>query len=227
MWLDEGEGRVLRHASTSVATPAAALAAEAGRQLKLERAPSLVLERGPDCLPGATLAHLRAKGWAVMRELIEPAHVAQLKAACDLATSPGYAGPAVVETSAEKHFVQNLLGQVRKTTLMNFLGQLINTFFRSQDAVVAKVSTHPVVLGLPAAFLSTSEKDTKLARKLGPLQLFIAVFPQECTDHTRIFWANLTPFSRQAISSTPTARTSRCSGHRTAASARGRAGTGL
>ena len=117
MWLDEGEGegRVLWHASTSVATPAAALAAEAGCQLKLERAPSFVLERGLDCLPSATLAHLRAKGWAVMRELIEPAHVARLKAACDLATSPDYAGPAVVETSAEKHFVQNLLGQVRKT----------------------------------------------------------------------------------------------------------------
>ena len=36
------------------------------------------------------------------------------------------------------------------------------------------------------------EKDARLAPKLGQLQPFIAVFPQEC-----IFWANLTPSSLQ------------------------------
>jgi hypothetical protein len=40
-----------------------------------------------------------------------------------------------------------------------------------------------------------SEKDAKLAQKLGQLQPFIAVFPQEFMGQLRIgiFWANLTP----------------------------------
>ena len=46
-----------------------------------------------------------------------------------------------------------------------------------------------------------SEKDAKLAQKLGRLQPFLAVFPQECMGQLGSFWANLTPFSlrRQEI----------------------------
>jgi hypothetical protein len=40
-----------------------------------------------------------------------------------------------------------------------------------------------------------SEKDAKLAQKLGQLQPFTAVLPQECMGQTAIFWANLTPSS--------------------------------
>ena len=43
-----------------------------------------------------------------------------------------------------------------------------------------------------------SEKDAKLAQKLGQLQPFIAVFPQNAWANY-IFWANLTPFLPQAI----------------------------
>jgi hypothetical protein len=34
----------------------------------------------------------------------------------------------------------------------------------------------------------TSEKDAKLAQKLGQLQPFIAVFPQECMGQLAYFW---------------------------------------
>jgi hypothetical protein len=39
------------------------------------------------------------------------------------------------------------------------------------------------------------EEVAKFAQKLGQLQPFIAVFPQECTGQLAYFWANLTPFS--------------------------------
>ena len=39
----------------------------------------------------------------------------------------------------------------------------------------------------PPASLSLSVKDTKLAQKLGQLQPFIAVFPQECTGQIASF----------------------------------------
>jgi hypothetical protein len=45
-----------------------------------------------------------------------------------------------------------------------------------------------------------SEKDAKLAQKLGQLQIFaIAVLPQQRMGQLASFWANLTPFSRQFI----------------------------
>ena len=50
------------------------------------------------------------------------------------------------------------------------------------------------MLGVPD---EPSEKDAKLAQKLGQLQPFLAVFPQELHWPTGIFWANLTPLSLQ------------------------------
>jgi hypothetical protein len=47
----------------------------------------------------------------------------------------------------------------------------------------------------PAAAHLPGEKDAKLAQKLGQLQPFRAVFPQECMGQLASFWANLTPFS--------------------------------
>ena len=41
------------------------------------------------------------------------------------------------------------------------------------------------------------EKDAEFAQKLGQLQPFVAVLPQELHGPTCIFWANLTPFSLQ------------------------------
>jgi hypothetical protein len=41
------------------------------------------------------------------------------------------------------------------------------------------------------------EKDAESAPKLGQLQPFIAVFPQECTGQLASFWASLTPLSLQ------------------------------
>ena len=44
--------------------------------------------------------------------------------------------------------------------------------------------------------IALSEKDAKLAQKLGQLQAFIAAFPQECTGQPQcIFSANLTPLA--------------------------------
>ena len=44
----------------------------------------------------------------------------------------------------------------------------------------------------------TSEKDAKLAQKLGQLQPFIVVCPQSCMDQSSSSsWADLTPFSRE------------------------------
>ena len=43
---------------------------------------------------------------------------------------------------------------------------------------------------------AASEKDAASAQKLGQLQLFIVVIPQECTGQ---LWANLTPVSRQHL----------------------------
>jgi hypothetical protein len=51
-----------------------------------------------------------------------------------------------------------------------------------------------------------SEKDTKLAQNLGQLQPFTAVFvvfPTGMHGPTCVFWANLTPFSRVALSVEP------------------------
>ena len=42
------------------------------------------------------------------------------------------------------------------------------------------------------------EKDVKLAQKLGQLQPFIAVFPQECMGQLPSLWAKIRSFSLQA-----------------------------
>ena len=49
----------------------------------------------------------------------------------------------------------------------------------------------------PAHADQPSEKDAELAQKLGQLQLFMAVSPQECMGQLASFWANITPFSLQ------------------------------
>jgi hypothetical protein len=51
------------------------------------------------------------------------------------------------------------------------------------------------VCGVRSHGLSSSEKYAQLTQKLGQLQPFIAVFPQECVGHLPVFWANLTPLS--------------------------------
>ena len=51
----------------------------------------------------------------------------------------------------------------------------------------------------PRERLDSSEKDAKLAQKLGQLQPFVPVFPQECIGQLASCWANLTPFSLCSI----------------------------
>jgi hypothetical protein len=46
---------------------------------------------------------------------------------------------------------------------------------------------------------SLSAQDATLAQTLGQLQPSLAVFRQECTGQTWIFWANLTPFSPKCL----------------------------
>jgi hypothetical protein len=61
-----------------------------------------------------------------------------------------------------------------------------------------------------AEFLRTkqsgSERDAKLALKLGQFQRFIAAFPQECMGQLASFWANLTPFWLQLQSHSSSSR---------------------
>jgi hypothetical protein len=59
------------------------------------------------------------------------------------------------------------------------------------------VAGGPHVEAIPgAAHRAAGETDAKLAQKLGELQAFMAVFPQECMGRLAPF-ANLTPFSLQ------------------------------
>jgi hypothetical protein len=70
-------------------------------------------------------------------------------------------------------------------------------------------TTHPST-PLPAELLRTkqsgSERDAKLALKLGQFQRFIAAFPQECMGQLAFFWANLTPFWLQLQSHSSSSR---------------------
>ena len=46
---------------------------------------------------------------------------------------------------------------------------------------------------------TAGEKAAVSAQKLGQIQPFIAVFPQECMGQLASFWANLKPFSLRGV----------------------------
>jgi hypothetical protein len=53
--------------------------------------------------------------------------------------------------------------------------------------------------GLTDQARALSEKDAKLAQKLGQLQSFYRCIPTGMDGPTCIFWANITPFSRRCV----------------------------
>ena len=78
-------------------------------------------------------------------------------------------------------------------------------------------SIDPTKDGSSCSIKVSGEKDAELAQKLGQLQPFLAVFPQECwlAGPTCVFWANLSPGGSPGQTPPPSLglRGAACRGH--------------